>query len=324
MKTRFFLSIVMLLALKSGFSQTAVTLKINSLLGENPFTLNQEQADSAGNYFAFTRLEYYVSEIQLLHDGGQVTPVTDLYLLVNPALKSDYALGSFPITHLEGIQFSIGVDSLHNHLDPATYPAEHPLAPKDPSMHWGWASGYRFLAVEGISGFSAGNLPDVFQFHTIGDQNYRTVMLPIQRDAVSDQLIIDLNADYLHLLDDIRFWGGVISHSTSGRAAEMLANLASLVFTVSIPTGIAEPVSSGSMQVQPNPVTGVTTLTYSFPPSDDMVLLIFDSYGRMVTTQRLTASEGWTELQMPYPGGIYMAVIQSQNRILGSTRIMVR
>ena len=324
MKVRLLFAIIFLWSLQSGFSQTNVTLNLNPLLGSYPFALNQVLSDTAGNYFAFTRLEYYISEIKLIHDGGQETPVTELFLLVNPSIKSDYDLGSFQITHLESIQFSLGVDSAHNHLDPATFPPGHPLAPQDPSMQWGWTSGYRFLAVEGISGFSESSLPDIFQFHTIGDQNYRTVTLPLNIDAVNDQILIPVDADYLRLLDNIRFWGGVISHSTTGRAAEMHANLADYVYTVSIPTGISEPNAIGSILAQPNPVTDAATITYSFPGWNDLTVSIVDINGRAIMARPLQESEGQILLPMPYQSGVYLAVIQSKGRIIASTKLLVQ
>ena len=58
--------------------------------------------------------------------------MTDMYLLVRPAVDSMYDLGSHPdITNVESITFSVGVDQAHNHLDPASYPASHPLAPQN-------------------------------------------------------------------------------------------------------------------------------------------------------------------------------------------------
>ncbi|MBK7335009.1 MAG: hypothetical protein IPJ00_02100 [Saprospirales bacterium] len=101
-------------------------------LGEQPFALDQT-ATAPGEYaFQVTRMQYYISEIKLIHDGGQVTPVTDLYLLVSAEKDDQFDLGSFALENIEGIEFSIGVDEAHNHLDPALYSTHHPLALHNP------------------------------------------------------------------------------------------------------------------------------------------------------------------------------------------------
>ena len=324
MTIRLFLAFCLVTSFNASFGQTNVTLHMQQSMGGAPFALNQELSDTMGNYFTFTRLEYYISEVSLIHDGGQVTPATSLYLLVNPAVQSDFPIGSFPVTHLEGIQFSIGVDSAHNHSDPATYPLGHPLALRDPSMHWGWASGYRFVAFEGTSGFNSGILPDVFQIHTIGDQNYKTVSFPLDLNASGNQLTIGLEADYLHLLDSIRFWGGVISHSTSGRAADLINNLATVVFTVSETTGIIDPAVSGTIGIQPNPVNGFGQLNYAFAEQKHLQLSIVDINGRILHTAPLPGSEGSVLLPDQLPSGMYVALIRNEQHIIATERFIVQ
>lgn len=72
------------------------------------------------------------------------------------------------VNKVEAITFSVGVEQAYNHLDPASFPPDDPLAPQNPEMHWGWVSGYRFAAVEGEAG---PNLDQHFEIHSIGDAN---------------------------------------------------------------------------------------------------------------------------------------------------------
>jgi len=59
-------------------------------------------------------------------------------------------------------------------------------------MHWGWASGYRFIAFEVYSGDSESSLPDNFQIHTVADANYQTLItLPLNAEAVGDNPVPD-------------------------------------------------------------------------------------------------------------------------------------
>ncbi|MBL7781079.1 MAG: hypothetical protein JNM22_07670, partial [Saprospiraceae bacterium] len=73
-------------------AQNNLELHISPRLGTASFALNTPV--SAGSYdYKITRLEYYISKIKVVHDGGQETPMTDMYLLVRPAVDSMYDLG---------------------------------------------------------------------------------------------------------------------------------------------------------------------------------------------------------------------------------------
>ncbi len=197
------LFIILVLAINIASAQVNVTLYMAQKLGGQPFAYNTSIEADMGYSFNMTRMQYYISEIKLIHDGGVVTPVTDLYFLVDPAVDAEFQLGEFTITALESIQFSIGVDQAHNHLDPASYPNGHPLAPQNPSMHWGWASGYRFIAIEGLAGDDSNSLNNTYQIHTIGNTNYKTVIIDVAGEINKDDMSIYVQADYDKFLINI-------------------------------------------------------------------------------------------------------------------------
>ena len=88
--------------------------------------------------FEYDRIQYYLSGFTIIHDGGQVTTIDDLVILVDSDHGNTYELGSLPVSNIENITFSVGVPEHLNHLDPSTYELNHPLAHQNPSMHWGW------------------------------------------------------------------------------------------------------------------------------------------------------------------------------------------
>ncbi len=320
-----FLFIVFIALCGNGMNaQTTVTLHMDQKLGDVPFAFNQVIQVEAGYFYNVTRLQYYISEIKLTHDGGQVTPLPDVYLLVNPALKSDFLLGSYPVTHLEGIQFSIGVDQAHNHLDPATYSSQHPLSPQNPSMHWGWASGYRFIAFEGYSGASENSLPDNFQIHTVGDANYQTLTLPLNAEAVGDQITAEITADYHRLLDNMSVLGGVISHAATGQSRTIAENARNMVFTTDVQTGIVEPGVKGKLSISPNPVSEQALITYQFPDQKKLTLTITDMNGRVFHTEALPEVTGSSQLPVHLPSGLYLALIKGGDRILANEKFIVQ
>ncbi len=306
-------------------AQMNVTLHMHQKLGDQPFALNTN-ATAPDNYaMRVTRMQYYVSEIKILHDGGQVTPVTDMHLLVTAQKDSTFSLGSFDVTAIEGVEFSIGVDQAFNHLDPATYPISHPLAPQNPTMHWGWAAGYRFICFEGKSSNNGTTFPDAFQIHTVDDANYKTVTVPVQGVMVGDQMTINIDADYTKVLTGLNVQGGAVSHAATGASAVIAENMKNHVFTASpVVSGTVEPNVVGNFTISPNPSNGVAVVKYDLPGYDQLTLTVSDLAGRTVFTQRLNGSQQSVSLETNWQSGVYVARIFSGDKFLALEKLVVK
>ena len=124
-----------MLSVLTAWSQQSVRLAIDHQLGGTAFGSSVTAQNDLGNDFRTERLQFYISQIELVHDGGQITSVPNTWFLVDANVPFDESLGSFSIGILEAIRFGIGVEQAANHLDPASYAMTHPLAPKNPSMH---------------------------------------------------------------------------------------------------------------------------------------------------------------------------------------------
>ena len=145
--------IIALTCITSVNAKTLVKLKINHKMGDMAYAKNTQSTNNLGQNYDINRLEYYVSNIIVGHDGGALDTIKNKILLINPSGSFEtYTLDSLNFTTIEFIQFSIGVDPIYNHSNPTGYAPGHPLAPKSPTMHWGWTAGYRFVAIEGKSG----------------------------------------------------------------------------------------------------------------------------------------------------------------------------
>lgn len=240
-------------------AQNNVILNINHKLGDADFAMNQAAKNNMDHDFKITRLEYYISEITLVHDGANETLVDDLWVLANAGTKTEVDLGEHDISSVEKIIFHIGVDPDHNHLDPSSYQSSHPLAPKSPSMHWGWTAGYRFVALEGHGG---SNLNQLVQLHGLGDNNYFTTEIELDVAAENNVVTIDLDADYTKALEDISVNSGVIVHGDNLQARQCLENFRDFVFSPSsITSSIVDFSEINEFNVFPNPVVnGVSTL----------------------------------------------------------------
>ena len=301
-------------------AQNNVALLLSQRLGSAPFTLGSPV--SAGNYeYKINRLEYYISEIKITHDGGQVTPVADMHLLVRPAADSLYDLGVFPgITTVEGIAFSIGVDEPSNHADPASFPANNPLSPQNPSMHWGWAAGYRFVAMEGVAG---NNFANIFEIHALGDVNYKTVALSTLAENAPGGKVIHLTADYTQVLNSINVAGGLIVHGESGKAVTLMNNMKNLVFSAATSATIA-PDFKGSFVLSPNPsASGTTVATMALPAGFEYRVTVTDLTGRVLFNKTTDAANTLFAFDHVLNSGVYFLHLWQNERPVAVEKLMV-
>ena len=302
-------------------AQNNVALHIAPRLGNAAFALNAVVV--TGNYdYKLTRLDYYISEIKIRHDGGLVTTVENTWLLVKPALDSVYHLGVFPdIQSVESVQFSIGVDPAHNHLDPSSYPSGHPLAPQDPSMHWGWTSGYRFIALEGVSGNAFVNN---FEIHALDDVNYKTVSLNTGAEVhPNGDQTIHLVADYARLLDGIKVSGGLIIHGSTDEAATLINNMQNSVFTPQSPSAVLDPAFKGAFLVSPNPApSGTVQISTDLPAGFEYSITLSDLSGRIVLRKPIPAGTKAMPLEQAN-AGVYFLHLWQNNRAVAVEKLVV-
>lgn len=246
------LIITFLLLFPALFRAQQVNLHIHHEWMGNPFALNTAGATSDGEVFKFTLLKYYISGVTITHDGGMTTQIPGFIAIADAEEGvSVFDLGTPAVNTIEGIEFYIGVDSIRNHEDPSLAPSTSPLSFQSPSMHWGWASGYRFILLEGLSGAS---YDQTVQIHSLGDQNYRAVNLSLAAEEIAGEKNIHVRGEYQEALREMTIMGGLINHGFSGEAATATINFSKFVFypkVLSIDENLSE-----NVQIYPNPSSG--------------------------------------------------------------------
>jgi len=249
------LLVAMLTGMLLGYAQNNVFLTITHKLGASNFAFNQASQNDLSQNFKITRVDYYISSIKIIHDGGMETAVPNKYILAKGIASVNAFLGSFNVTNVEGVKFSIGVDAPTNNADPTLWLAPHVLSPQSPSMHWGWASGYRFIALEGKAG-SAFNT--TFQMHGLGNANYFSQTQMAAGVVTSNSISINLNADYDEALKGINVNAGPIDHGVDATDLTVIENFRDFVFSPSaiITTGINKLEVSNKVTLYPNPSDG--------------------------------------------------------------------
>lgn len=304
-------------------AQNSIQFSINHMLGEKTFVYNEGSTNNMGHDFNVTRLEYYISKISVVHDGGMETTFEDVYVLVDASNNTSVDLGQHDIEKVEKVRFHIGVDQETNHLDPSLYPMGHPLAPKFPSMHWGWAAGYRFVAIEGFGGASYNQL---YQLHGLGDNNYYQTEIDVNTSAENGLISIELNANYSRSLENIGVNGGVIVHGDNLQAQLCLQNFRDYVFENASVVSNSEDISDIShFSIVPNPATdGFVNLELEVKDDiNDYRLFIANSNGKIVKSFD-QLSNGTRLAVADLPAGFYHAQIIKNANSVAYRKLVVR
>jgi hypothetical protein len=309
----------------TAFSQQTIRLNIHHKLNSQPFSATATGTNNLGDTFKTNRLEYYISKVTIIHDGAQTTDATGIYALVNASVATSIDLGSFnTITNIEGITLGIGVNTPENNQDPSLWPAIHPLSPKNPSMHWGWASGYFFIAMSGNAGPSTNT---GYELHALGNTNYYTQTITATSSLVGGEQIIQLDANYEQALKNISVNSGLILHGETAECATICSNFRDYVFVSAQTTvstvGIQENKSvTNKILIYPNPNTnGIFHVNSNSTLNTATFLKIMDVSGRVVL-EKPVSEIGTNQIELKNKG-VYFVSLLDQNEVLVTQKVIV-
>jgi uncharacterized repeat protein (TIGR04052 family) len=156
-----------------GDNVAAIALRFGAVVGAAPFACGQTFTID-GSELTPKDLRFFVSEpVALMADGGEVALTVSAVETwqdgVVGLIDFEDATGacssgsgptrstlevSGPAGPWAGLRFTVGVPFAHNHIDAAS--AGAPL--NTSAMFWSWASGYKFLKLDGITAGMPGGL----------------------------------------------------------------------------------------------------------------------------------------------------------------------
>jgi len=143
--------------------------------------------NGAGQSYIVTKFKYYIGNIRLKRKNAKDISFEDYYLINEEEEESKkIMLEQIPHGEYTGIEFIIGVDSLHN-CSGAQSGALDPVN----AMFWAWNSGYIFLKLEGKS--SASKSPgNIFEYHIGGYKQpancIRTIKLDFSKPLSAEKM----------------------------------------------------------------------------------------------------------------------------------------
>jgi cytochrome c peroxidase len=156
------------------------------------------QTNAAAQEFSVTRLDFLLSDFALHRSGGAWLQTTNWQACVKLGENcSNAAVDGLEPGAYDRIRFHVGLTPELNHSDPALYPPGHPLNPNLNGLHWGWAGGYVFFALEGLWRDERSQWRG-YSFHLGNDPQLMTVDLPVALELGGDKsLVLTLDLDGL-------------------------------------------------------------------------------------------------------------------------------
>lgn len=182
-------------------TERELSFHLHTLVGNTIANYNDVFSDNTGRKFKIDDCRFYISNIVLIKDDGTDYPLTNVVLLANPSVQ-EYNLGKVPVGKYKGFRFLMGLDSVTNHADPASYPSTNPLSYQNPTIHWGWNNGYIFMEFQGKfdSTIAAIGTPDADFFYHVGMDNLKRTI-----DFSASAFEVSSNSDYeIGILFDLK------------------------------------------------------------------------------------------------------------------------
>jgi hypothetical protein len=241
-----------------------------------------------GKKIILKRAEFYLSQFSLTGKDGSVVSFPENYMLINAkdTHNTRHLVGTIENMDIDLLSFYIGVDKDKNHLDPTLYPSDHPLALKDPSMHWGWAGGYRFMAIEGqVDLDNSGSTETDLEYHNLGDDLYKQANITVNVDESPSSIDIVLILDYAKLFDNLTLIGNNIVHGSAAKNSTMLNNATRGGF-------VRQEVLSSSDEVQGNEVLNIHNdqnfIVFNLTQAvENAILKVYNTSGNSIYEQRV-------------------------------------
>ena len=258
-----------------------------------------EPLGSHVNKMAISRLDGLLSDLALqrTNDTWLKSDRWNAFISLEKGRLSAIADG-LPAEEFKAIRFRVGVDASTDSSDPQQWPPDHPLHPEVCGLHWGWNSGYVFLAIEGRWSPAAGKISG-FSYHLADAAKPMIVELPVKFSG-SLPTTMRLGMDIARILAS----GEVVRQSTSthSRDGDTLAPV------------LKERVS-GAFRVK-----GVETDLYqeiapTFNPSQDTTL------AHNATAYRLNISERLPRVTLPRDNPLTVEGVALGRRLFHETRL---
>ena len=319
MKSTLLLSSLLFSAL--SFGQTDVNLHFPPKVNGIDLVQNTNVQSLSGAEMSIDFFNYYISNVHIIHDGGQDLDLSDTVFFVSvedPILE----LGMLDLTNIESIDFGVGVPQSLNHEDISQYDETNPLSWQSPSMHWGWSSGYKFLLVNGYGDSNNdGTADELMQIHCLGDGNYKNVSMAVIPTVGATQTTIVINCNLDEWLYSFNPGNVGVHHGTTGVNASVMNNVNSRpVFTLPGNAGTNETLEfEGFISYSIN--NELTTFNWKDVQHVDQFKLI-DLSGKLIDAGQASDFAGTHTAEIQNSGSYFFYLLDENGTILNYTQVI--
>jgi hypothetical protein len=302
-----------------GLSQKNIFLKLKPVFDTQSFQTQTVYSGNNGQEVTLDYFKYYLADITIIHDGGQVLTLGETVYLIDDVNYTVY-LGAHPVTTVEQVNFLIGVPKRFNTQsgalaqDISSYDASNALSFQSPSMYWGWSSGYMHMITGGKADGNNDNVPEsYFELHNLGNNNQQMVTKNniIQANPNANQ--VDLNFDC-----HIDRWLNGMNLATLGVLHDETGLNITAMQNVNTQDVFEQPATAGvsivdQAAVQLSSQQGAIQCAWVGQHSETEIMLL-DQSGRQIRKQTLGNSAGqftWISLN---PGMYFIQYVDQQGK----------
>jgi hypothetical protein len=154
----------------------SLRFEFDAVVGNKNLQLNSSTySNKLGEDFTVSMFDYYVSNIKLKNEKGEVFVVEQdsCYFLIKESDRNSqfFTLSKIPAGDYTEMSFIVGVDSMRNTMDVSKRSGSLDVAN---GMYWSWNSGYIFVKFEGTSPKAPAESNNKFRYHIGGFGGYQT------------------------------------------------------------------------------------------------------------------------------------------------------
>lgn len=160
-----------------------------------------------GMSLSFEVAHYYVGGLAAGLDNG-ILDFGENYFIAAPGKLINFDQ-SFEPGNSTSLSFFVGVDQANNsqtETDFTNRSSDDPLGIQDPSMHWNWASGYKFFRLDGTADIDGdGSLETPIAYHIGTDNLFRSYSKNVSKTLVAGINTYTISLELAELFNNVDF-----------------------------------------------------------------------------------------------------------------------